>query len=333
MGKNSLSIVALASGGVITNYYCTSSCRHCLYNCGPDWPKRYISQDAARQNFQAIKSMGCRSVHIGGGEPFFRPDALVEALDAAAEAGIDIDYVETNSAWFRDPESAAETLNRLKAQGLQTLLISISPFHNEHIPFARVEGVVTAAQRCGIRLFPWVEDFIQDLRVFDAARTHTLGEFEAHFGPDYLQGVLGCYWVHLGGRALKTFRPVLPKKPLNQLLSTANASCAAELSDTSHFHLDLFGNYIPGLCSGLAIAREDLGSPLSDADYPLLNCLFRKGIVGLHDLGCQQYGFAAFRETYISKCELCTEIRTFLANAADIAFKELQPLEFYTLQQ
>ena len=319
----------LHSGGLITNYFCTSSCRHCLYNCSPGWPKEYISPDTARQNFQTIKSMGCHSVHIGGGEPLLRPDDLAAVLDEAAAVGMNIDYVETNSSWYKDLESAEETLMLLKERGLRTLLISISPFHNEHIPFAKVEGVAAAARRCGISLFPWIEDFIQDLRAFDAARTHSLDEYREHFGKDYLRQVLTRYWVHLGGRALKTFREILPEKPLSRILSSHNTSCAAELSDTSHFHIDLFGNYIPGLCAGLAIAREDLGKAVSDNKYSLLTCLFREGIKGLHDRACDQYGFQATRENYISKCEICTELRSYLANASGEAFPELQPLDFY----
>ena len=57
-----------------------------------------------------------------------------------------IDYVETNSSWYRDPDTAIELLDRLKRKGLHTLLISMSPFHNEYIPFAKVKGVMVAAQ-------------------------------------------------------------------------------------------------------------------------------------------------------------------------------------------
>ena len=324
-----MKIKRLQSGGLITNYFCTSTCRHCLYNSSPEWPKDYISKDTARKNFQKIKSLACHSVHIGGGEPLLRPDRLVSVLEAAAECGIHIDYIETNSSWFRDPDSANETLGRLKEHGLQTLLISISPFHNEHIPFARVAGVVAAAQRIGIRLFPWIEDFVTDLRAFDPTGIHKLEEFEAHFGRDYLHQVLGRYWVHLGGRALKTFREVLPQKPLAQVLNSASSTCASELSDTSHFHMDLFGNYIPGLCSGLAIGRDDLGESIREGNYPLLNCLYRKGVRGFYDLASDKYGFQASRSNYINKCDLCTEIRSWLVEQTKEDIPELKPLEFY----
>ena len=98
---NPLHISYLQSGGLITNYYCTSRCRHCLYGCSPSWPKEYIDKDTARMNFKKIKSLNCFSVHIGGGEPFLKADLLESVLEAASEEGIGIEYIETNSSWKR----------------------------------------------------------------------------------------------------------------------------------------------------------------------------------------------------------------------------------------
>jgi hypothetical protein len=329
--EEKFNIHGLNSGGLITNYFCTSRCRHCLYNCGPDWPKEYIDADTARAAFRTIKSLGCDAVHIGGGEPLLRPQALAGVLDAAARIGVHIDYVETNSAWYRDPESAAEILNRLGGHGLHTLLISISPFHNEHIPFANVTGVMTAARRAGIGVFPWSDSFIPDLTALDSRKAHGLSEFEAQYGPDYLQQVLRRYWIHLGGRALNTFREVLPQKPLAQILDERGAAgCAAELTDSSHFHIDLFGNYIPGLCAGLAIAREDIGAALPEDAYPLLQRLYARGIREVFRWSRERYGFRPARIRYLGKCDLCTDIRVHLARNMPEAFPELRPLNFYS---
>jgi hypothetical protein len=322
-------IKRLRSGGLITNYFCTSRCRHCLYNCSPDWPKEYISAETAETSFRTIQSLGCRAVHIGGGEPLLRPDALAEVLDAAARTGMRIDYVETNSSWYRDPDSAAELLNRLKQRGLHTLLVSISPFHGEYTPFAKVTGVMAAARQSGIRLFPWVDAFIPDLTALEHRQTHSLEEFEALYGSDYLLQVLGRYWIHLGGRALNTFRPVLVEKPLAQILEEGAGSCAAELLDTSHFHVDLFGNYIPGLCAGLAIRREDLGKPLNEGNYPLLSLLAGRGIGGFYRRARESHGFRPSRSAYLNKCDLCTEIRSHLVRRTAGGHTELRPLDFY----
>lgn len=330
MGLSRLKIERLASGGIITNYFCTSACRHCLYNCGPHWEKRYIGVEVAEKNFRAVKSLGCSSVHIGGGEPLLRPEELGAVLDAARRSGVSIDYVETNSSWFKDPESAEAVLSGLRPKGLHTLLVSISPFHNEHIPFARTQGGMDAARRAGVRIFPWVAEFIPDLGALDGTRPHALPEYEARYGKDYVRRILDRYWIHMGGRALETYRPLLRTKTLDHILRENTTGCGRELADTSHFHLDLFGNYIPGLCSGLAIARDDLGNELNADKYPILNILGAKGIRRLFDFAVQEYGFRPQQAGYISKCDLCTEIRFFLVGAGYDRSKEFGPEEFYS---
>ncbi|UCD78139.1 MAG: radical SAM protein [Desulfobacterales bacterium] len=322
-------INGLRSGGLITNYFCTSRCRHCLYNCSPEWSKRYIEPETARKNLEAVRSLGCRSVHIGGGEPLLRPEELGRVLEIAAEVGVSVEYVETNSSWFKNIESAKALLAQLHEKGLKTLLVSISPFHNEQIPFFKVQGVIGAAQKAGVGIFPWISDFISDLSQFDAGRTHSLDEYHQKFGENYLKQILHRYWIHFGGRALQTYRPLLGKNTFQQILDENPGGCAAELSDTSHFHIDLFGNYIPGLCSGLAIFRDDLGKRLSQETYPILTTLFHNGVRGLAQKAGDTAGYAPQKNHYINKCDLCTEVRTFLVLKDFKESNELTPVEFY----
>jgi len=322
-------IKKLRSGGLITNYFCSSSCKHCLYNCSPQWQKRYIDTDTAELNLMKIRQLGCRSVHIGGGEPLLRPAKLVTVLEVAVKVGLTVEYVETNSSWFKDMDSAQKLLSELREKGLNTLLVSISPFHNEQIPFARVQGVIGAARQAGIGIFPWIADFESDLSQFDPAIPHSLDEYRQTFGDNYLIQIMQRYWIHLGGRALTTFRPLLGKKSWQQILLENPAGCAAELADTSHFHIDLFGNYIPGLCAGLAVSGDDLGTPLIADRYPILIDLFNNGITGLFEYAKENFDFAPRRTRYINKCDLCTEIRTYLVNSDYCSSKELKPEEFY----
>jgi hypothetical protein len=324
-----LNIRRLISGGIITNYFCTSRCGHCLYNCSPQWEKEYITAETAEKNLQAVRSLGCRSIHIGGGEPLLRPDGLAAVLKAADDQGIAVEYVETNSSWFKDRESAVDLLTDLRSRGLSTLLVSISPFHNEHIPFFKVKGVIEAARHAGVGIFPWVTDFVSDLSQLDSQKTHSLAEFSGIFGRDYPLQVLERYWIHMGGRALTTYRPLLGQKTFQQVLDGASPNCYGELSNTSHFHFDLFGNYIPGLCSGLAIAIEDLGQPLSGKTYPLLTTLGRHGVRGLVKMAEASVGYSPQKDRYINKCDLCTEVRTGMVLNDYRDSNELKPKEFY----
>jgi hypothetical protein len=319
----------LASGGVITNYNCTSHCGHCLYNCGAHRPRDYLEAAMAGKIFRSIIRHGCRSVHIGGGEPLLQPQNLQTVLEAALAAGMGIDYVETSSAWFVDGEKAQSLLQPLKRAGLRTLLVSISPFHNAAIPYARVMGVIDACRQIGIQVFPWVNGFVRDLRRLDIRRTHAMAEYEAACGPDYLKRIPDRYWIHLGGRALETFRSVFTQHPLEHILQNSPSSCSRALADTGHFHIDLYGNYVPGLCSGLAVAMEDLGGPLSSTDYPLLHRLATDGIRGLFRTAVQDHGFAPQRGAYLNHCDVCNEIRCALFHENPGRFRELAPDGYY----
>jgi uncharacterized Fe-S cluster-containing radical SAM superfamily protein len=319
----------LSSGGVITNYHCVSQCGHCLYNCGPHRPKNYLDPAAAEKTFHRIRSLGCHSVHIGGGEPLLNLPKLIEVLEAARSVGMGIDYVETNSAWFIDHEQAVIVLEKLLAAGVHTLLVSISPFHNAAIPFARVVGVIEACRRTGMQVFPWVNAFVRDLSRLDQNRTHSMAEFEEAFGPDYLERIPDRYWIHLGGRALRTFRPVYPIQPVDQLVAHSPSSCARALGDTSHFHIDLYGNYIPGLCAGLAIAMEELGQSLDADRYPLLHRLATTGIRGLYRAAVKEHGYVPLRSGFVNRSDLCSDIRLFLIRKAGLSFRELNPSGHY----
>jgi hypothetical protein len=324
-----LTIKSLASGGVIVNYHCVSKCGHCLYNCSPRRSKAYLDAHLAEKIFSRIFELGCRSVHIGGGEPLLRPHRLIDVLQAAEVAGVAIDYVETNSAWFVASHAAERTLRDLQAAGVHTLLISISPFHNAHIPYARVNGVINACRQVGMSVFPWVNAFVRDLMGLDIHQTHEMAEFEALFGPHYLKRIPDRYWIHLGGRALKTFAGTYPRHSAAQILDRHPSNCSRALSDTGHFHIDLQGRYIPGLCAGLALAMDDLGGPLQAGAYPLIDRLVSTGIHGLFDLASRDYGYRPQGDVYLNHCDLCTDIRRFLWQHHRHRFSELAPNGFY----
>ena len=323
-----LHISKLHSGGLITNYFCTSKCRHCLYGCGPEWEKRYIESAQAEKNLLKIRSLGCSSVHVGGGEPLLRPEALIEVLRTAPKVGVAVEYVETNSSWYSNEKEACELLDRLKREGLETILVSVSPFHNEYIPFKKIKGVINACRITGVNIFPWLKSFVPETGSFDEDKTHTLDEYEKRFGDKYVIELISRYGLTMRGRALKTYAGKLNRRTREEILKANDSGCY-ELSDISHFHVDLFGNYIPGLCTGLSIAVDDLGSPLEMLEYPVLNMLYEKGIRAFLEFASSNYGFRA-KDEYLSKCELCFDIRSHLVLKRKIVSKELQPIEFYS---
>lgn len=320
-------ISRLQSGGLVVNYLCSSACAHCSYRSSPRRDHAYITEEDAAANFRVCRSLGCRSMHIGGGEPFLRPEGLKGALRAARREGVAIEYVETNSSWFKDEDSAVALLGELRGLGCDTLLVSIDPFHNEFIPFAKVKGVLRACRRAGVGIFPWVMEFYEEIDRFDDQVPHPLAEYEAAYGPDYLSDVRSRYWISLCGRAVDTFGPLLPRQEAPAVLAGAPRSCP-RLLGTGHFHMDLYGLYVPPGCIGLSVRREDLGKPLDRAAYPVFRTLLERGVAGLHALA-DGFGYRP-RRAFSGECDLCADLRAFLATAHPDRFPELAPREFYT---
>ena len=83
------------------------------------------------------------------------------------------------------------------------------------------------------------------------------------------------------------------------------------------------------LCTGLSIRSQDLGKPLSDSDYPLINRLYSAGIGALVAYAKDEFDFTPGKSAYGSKCKLCFEIRRFLVNQKKKENHELQPLDHY----
>lgn len=325
--RRKLRIDHLDSGGLITNYFCTSKCGHCLYACSPSWEKEYIDAETTEKNTLKIKSMGCHSVHIGGGEPFLNVNGLRSVVETVHSVGVRIEYVETNSSWYRDKDSACEILSSLLEQGLSTLLISMSPFHNTYIPFYKVKGVIEACEMVKMRVFPWIYDFFGEIDALDDKSTHDMKEYQEKFGADYLRKLPSRYWIHFGGRALKTFAGLFGTRRCQEILASSPGGCS-ELLNVDHFHFDLFGNYIPGLCSGLSIHRDHMGRQIPEQQYPIIHTLFHRGVKGLFEIVSSKYAFRP-SDGYMSKCELCFDLRRHLVVDQGISSMELQPAGFY----
>ena len=169
--------------------------------------------------------------------------------------------------------------------------------------------------------------FLRDLEKLDENVRHSLDEYEKAFGSGYIDGLIRRYGLTMRGRTLKTYAKRLRKTSLKIILD-ANPGGCSELGTVSHFHVDLFGNYIPGLCTGLAISVDELGEKLDDQEYRFLNALYNSGISKLLEIAKKDFGFIP-KDEYLSKCDLCLDIRTWLVKDRNIRSKDLQPVEYY----
>lgn len=328
-----LRVPPFSSLGIILSYQCSNQCRHCLYACSPahgDW----ISDETLDGLTASIAadSRFLDSVHIGGGEPFIRPDRVVRAVGAVSAAGLPLGYVETNAFWALKDADTEETLLRLKDAGLTGLLVSVSPFHQEFVPLERPERLIRVASRvfgqAGVAVY--TDFFRSQLSAADPRYPIPFEDYLESVGLEQASLDLSDrYGLVPNGRAPLELGVLYARHPASHF---SEGNCAAELTSPHHGHVDLYGNIITGLCAGLSVgngldlAGLSAGTDLSDR--PVLALLTAEGVGGLAEFATTRHGFVEDPDGYIAKCHLCLDIRRHLVRTG-AAFPELQPKDFY----
>jgi len=299
----------LRHGGIMANYKCTAACRHCLYACSPERSDGYISKVTAEEVCALLREGGCRSVHIGGGEPFLDFDGLIELVQTASHAGIAVEYVETNSSWATDECLIEQRLQALLRVGADTLCISLDPFHAEYIPVKQPLYLAEICKRVGFGCFLWQGRYLSELSRVGHSRTHDRAELERLISPDYVLETAQSYGLHFGGRAINIEEEYAERKPAD---SVADSRPCRRLLSADHFHVDLNGMFIPPGCTGIAIPLQEAVRGIPDGKYPAFEALVFGGSAEILKYS-QAQGFAENPHGYTSGCALCFHIRHWLS--------------------
>jgi hypothetical protein len=317
--------------GLILTYKCQSACKHCLYNCGPAWVD-WMNPDDIQVALQIINSFENRTqIHITGGEPFLNFPLLLKTVEMAAELGIPR-YVETNAGWCINPRLVADRFMALRDAGLHAILISCSPFHAETIPLTRTLLAIDRALSVfgPNRVLIYIPEWIDQIRRFGTQTPTPLERFVEAYGlnPAGLMFWDG-YGLISGGRAGFKLGQFIERKPVSAF---RNENCRQEILTVSHFHLDLYGNFIPNFCGGLSAGDwhnlPDVLNEFSQENFPpLIKILIESGPFGLYKFAQHNYQFTPLKDGYSGKCHLCAHIRLHLSQVDQ--FPELKPLMFY----
>lgn len=324
-----LTIPPLVSGGVMLSYRCTNECRHCLYRCSPRQPDEWMTLETAERVFRALAAEPrLDSIHLAGGEPTIRMDLLVDIVCLAVEVGIRLSYVETNAHWCTDRKTAREGLQRLRGAGLPGVLVSASMFHNEFVPFRNTRACVEAAREVfgtgGTYIYlPHTYEILSQM---PGDGRHSLEEFCEWAGiaesPDMIARL---YQVIPNGRAVEALRSSYTPREAS---SFRDASCMRDLTNTTHFHIDHYGDLFTGLCAGLAPATiDELHPEITERSHPVFHRLAVEGPYGLMRIAVDAHGYRERKEGYVSRCDLCMDVRGTLQRTGE--FPELRPASFY----
>jgi len=322
-------IKRLHHGGIIANYQCTAACRHCLYACSPKRSGGYISRAAAGDISGLLREGGCRSVHIGGGEPFLDFNGLIELIKTVTSAGIPVEYVETNAFWATDAHQVETRLRALSNAGADTLCISLDPFHAEYVPVRMPLYLAEICRRTNFGFFLWQEKYLPALSRLDSNKTHSRAELERLISRDYIAKTAQSYGLHMGGRAINIEAEYSALKPVD---SVADSRPCYSLLSSDHFHVDLENRFIPPGCTGIAIPLEEVTRGIPEGKYPAFEALLSGGTVKLLRYALAR-GFEENPKGYTSGCAMCFHIRRWLCE--NDACAELNPehysesLEYY----
>jgi len=310
-----------------------------MYACSPRWKADWISRADLEQLLSRLAGRiqpspwGERTIslnyglHFTGGEPFLNFELLLEGVAMAEELGVPSTFVETNCSWCTSDRVARERLHLLREAGLEGIMISVNPFYAEYVPFERTERCIRVSQ----------EVFGGNVVVYQMAYYHRFRQLGIQGRialEDYMALTEGEQLVEhvelfLMGRAARQLGALYPRYPAQRFF---DEPCWPPFLRNWHNHFDNYGNLIPGYCGGISLGHwkdlDTLEREGIDLDArPLLKFLIAEDLHGLFHFA-QDFGYRESRDGYLSKCDLCLDLRAYLVTRGD--FEELSPREFYT---
>jgi len=319
--------------GIILSYRCRSACKHCLYACGPGW-KETMSLEDVREAVEATKLWTHPfRIHLTGGEPFLDFDLLLQAVRIVKERGVP-QFVETNASWCLDQRDVRERFSVLKDAGMESILISCSPFQGETIPLSRVATAIKAAfDVFGARnTTVYLPHCIDQIKAFSADKPVPLEAYIERYGEKRVGQMLWEEYGLIGGGRASYRLGHLTERSGAEAFEGDN--CAAEIPFPHHSHFDLYGNYISWFCGGLTVGSwRELRQTMEEFEagqFPtLIRILVTEGPYGLFQLAEKKYAYEELADGYTTKCHLCVDVRKHLLPTKE--FPELRPAKFYEM--
>ena len=320
------------------SYKCSAECRHCMYACSPRWPADWMSPGEVEECLSLLApsvrpspwgegSMSLNyGLHFTGGEPFLNYELLLIAVETADKLRIPSTFVETNCFWCRGDESTRERLRLLREAGLRGILISVNPFYAEYVPFERTERCIRISQEIfGGNVMVYQREYYNRFTRMGIEDRIPLSDYMKMTRDEPLSQQVELFLIGRAARQLRDFYPSYPARTF------FGEPCRPPFLRNWHNHFDNYGNFMPGYCGGISLGDwTDLDALVEEGidleAHPVLGYLIAEDIEGLLEFA-QGYGYQESEEGYVSKCDLCLDLRAHLLGRGD--FEELRPKEFY----
>lgn len=325
------------SGGLLLSYQCSAECRHCMYACSPKWEGDWIAQKDLEECVTLLSGKirpsprGGRAVslnyglHFTGGEPFLNFELLMQGASIAGELDIPSSFVETNCFWCHSDEATREKLELLKEAGLRGILISVNPFYAEFVPFQRTERCIRISKEVfGANVMVYQPEYYSFFRRLGIKEKMSLD----HFRKLTRDARAPRVELFLMGRAASQLKDFYPSYPSDRFFYEP---CSPPFLRGWHNHFDNYGNFMPGYCGGISLGDwRNLNQLIEEGidleRHPVLTFLITENMKGLFHFA-KDFGYQEPPEGYLSKCDLCLDLRMHLVSERD--FLELKPIQFY----
>jgi len=112
---------------------------------------------------------------------------------------------------------------------------------------------------------------------------------EELISPLYIPETARIYGIHYGGKAIGIEAEYSSCKPVSAI--TDSRPCSSLLSG-GHYHVDMYGRYIPPGCTGIVIPLEEAAGGIPEGKYPVYEVLLSGGVKGLLS-SAESKGFTA----------------------------------------
>jgi hypothetical protein len=309
-----------------------------MYACSPGWQADWISEEDLETLLSGLAggiepspwgadTMSLNhGLHFSGGEPFLNFKLLVKAVEMAEALGIPSTFVETNCFWCKTDQATREKLFLLKEKGLRGIMISVNPFYAEYVPFDRTKRCIRISHEVfGSNVMVYQLEYYNRFRQLGIHDRISLEDYCALAGGESLAESVEMFLMGRAARQLRAYYAAYPAQTF------AGQPCTPSFLRSWHNHFDNYGNIMPGYCGGISLGHwADLDALVNEGidldEHPVLGSLIAEDVVGLLDFA-RDYGYQESPDGYLSKCDLCLDLRTYLVSSED--FEELRPKEFY----
>jgi MoaA/NifB/PqqE/SkfB family radical SAM enzyme len=292
-------------------YLCNGGCKHCYSIQGKERFPEHIDKSIAVEIVRKVgKKYDPESIMTFGGEPLLFPEIVCAIHKEAMNVGIPIREVITNGYWSRDTEKIREIAKDLAESRVNSIIISVDAFHQEHVPLDIVRKTAEACLEAGIEDISWNPCWVlsEDTdNQYNQKTKSILKELE-----DLPIRNSGGNVMEPDGLALVNLKEFLPLKRKIPAAKCGDMPYTDPLDSVKGIYVEPDGEI--AVCKDFYIgnaSKTDIVNLIESYDpfeIPEMKAIVENGMEGLVNWA-KTKGVEPDQEGYYSICHMCTDIR------------------------